>query len=273
MFLSALLYWCISCAPFCRKSSADGGWPGHIIPAAPLHPGVLHQALPPRSSPTSLQWVSGSLCFCHGILAVTRADKELVYFCRSESAISKAQSPPGRTARRSQSKAKSRPPESEVDLQLLKTLCQENDCNSEEVWAPHPVSYRYTIVELLAQLQLYKLRPLSHLRLYFSCRWRMCTRPVSQLSWTHSICQDPHIFLRSVGLIVPTPASLFASLSTYFSIADLILFIVATIEQVCDSCWLPPLRFLPVCFHIIWCQENVCSGRGLFWGVNSTLQS
>lgn len=62
MFLSALLYWCISCATFCRKSSADGGWPGHIIPAAPLHPGVLHQALPPRSSPTSLQWVSGSLC-------------------------------------------------------------------------------------------------------------------------------------------------------------------------------------------------------------------
>lgn len=71
--------------------------------------------------------------FCHRILAVTRADKKLVYFYRSESAISKVQSPPGRTARRSQSKAKSRPPESEVDLQLLKTLCQENDCNSEEV--------------------------------------------------------------------------------------------------------------------------------------------
>uniref|UniRef100_A0A674MNT5 Retinoblastoma 1 n=1 Tax=Takifugu rubripes TaxID=31033 RepID=A0A674MNT5_TAKRU len=49
-----------------------------------------------------------------------------------KSAISKVQSPPGRTARRSQSKAKSRLPESEVDLQLLKTLCQENDCNSEE---------------------------------------------------------------------------------------------------------------------------------------------
>lgn len=68
----------------------------------------------------------------------------------SESAISKVQSTPARTARRSQSKAKSRPPEPEVDLQLLKTLCQENDCNSEEVWAPHPVFYRYTIVRLLA---------------------------------------------------------------------------------------------------------------------------
>uniref|UniRef100_A0A674P3I8 Retinoblastoma-associated protein n=1 Tax=Takifugu rubripes TaxID=31033 RepID=A0A674P3I8_TAKRU len=58
-----------------------------------------------------------------------------------KSAISKVQSPPGRTARRSQSKAKSRLPESEVDLQLLKTLCQENDCNSEEVKNVYQTSF------------------------------------------------------------------------------------------------------------------------------------
>uniref|UniRef100_A0A8D0AWZ3 Retinoblastoma 1 n=1 Tax=Sander lucioperca TaxID=283035 RepID=A0A8D0AWZ3_SANLU len=49
-----------------------------------------------------------------------------------KSAISKVQSPPTRTSRRNQSKAKFRPPEPEVDLQLLKTLCEENECNAEE---------------------------------------------------------------------------------------------------------------------------------------------
>lgn len=50
-----------------------------------------------------------------------------------ENAISKVQSPPTRTSRRNQSKARSRPPEPEVDVQLLETLCKENDCNAEEV--------------------------------------------------------------------------------------------------------------------------------------------
>ncbi|CAJ1064163.1 retinoblastoma-associated protein [Xyrichtys novacula] len=50
-----------------------------------------------------------------------------------KSAISKVQSPLTRTSRRNQSKAKSRPAEPEVDLQLLKTLCNENECNTEEV--------------------------------------------------------------------------------------------------------------------------------------------
>lgn len=85
----------------------------------------------------------------------------------------------------------------------------------------------------------------------------MCTRPVSQLSWTHSICQEPRIFLRSVGLIVPTPASLFVLLSTYVSIADLILLIVATIEQVCDSCWLPPPTF-PTCLFSHYMMSGKC---------------
>uniref|UniRef100_A0A671VZT9 Retinoblastoma 1 n=1 Tax=Sparus aurata TaxID=8175 RepID=A0A671VZT9_SPAAU len=53
-----------------------------------------------------------------------------------KSAISKVQSPPTRTSRRNQSKAKSRPMVPEVDLQLLKTLCTENECNAEEVRAP-----------------------------------------------------------------------------------------------------------------------------------------
>lgn len=64
----------------------------------------------------------------------------------------------------------------------------------------------------------------------------MSIRPVSQLSWNHSICQEPHISLRSVGLIIPTPALLFVLLSTYVSITCLILLIATTIEQVCDSC-------------------------------------
>ncbi|KAM4546496.1 retinoblastoma-associated protein [Fundulus diaphanus] len=50
-----------------------------------------------------------------------------------QSAISKVQSPPTRTSRRSQSKAKSRPAEPEVDARLLETLCKDNGCNIEEV--------------------------------------------------------------------------------------------------------------------------------------------
>uniref|UniRef100_A0A8D3DY52 Retinoblastoma-associated protein n=1 Tax=Scophthalmus maximus TaxID=52904 RepID=A0A8D3DY52_SCOMX len=38
-----------------------------------------------------------------------------------------------RTSRRNQSKTKTRPPEPEVDVQLLETLCKENECNAEEV--------------------------------------------------------------------------------------------------------------------------------------------
>ncbi|KAL6098929.1 rb1 [Pungitius sinensis] len=58
-----------------------------------------------------------------------------------KSAISKFQSPPTRTSRRSQSKAKSRPLEPEVDLQLLKTLSNENDCNGEEVKNVYQTSF------------------------------------------------------------------------------------------------------------------------------------
>lgn len=40
---------------FCRKGVSDGGWLGHIIPAAALHAGVLYQALPSRPSAAALQ--------------------------------------------------------------------------------------------------------------------------------------------------------------------------------------------------------------------------
>ncbi|XP_078122338.1 retinoblastoma-associated protein [Sander vitreus] len=58
-----------------------------------------------------------------------------------KSAIGKVQSPPTRTSRRNQSKAKFRPPEPEVDLQLLKTLCEENECNAEEVKNVYQTSF------------------------------------------------------------------------------------------------------------------------------------
>lgn len=51
----------------------------------------------------------------------------------SESVVSKAQSPLTRTSRRNQSKAKSRVVESEVNVELLETLCKDNECNAEEV--------------------------------------------------------------------------------------------------------------------------------------------
>lgn len=58
-----------------------------------------------------------------------------------QSAVSKVQSPPTRTSRRSQSKAKSRPPEPEVDVQLLETLCKDNECNVEEVKNVYQTSF------------------------------------------------------------------------------------------------------------------------------------
>ncbi|MEQ2208471.1 hypothetical protein XENOCAPTIV_001412 [Xenoophorus captivus] len=58
-----------------------------------------------------------------------------------QSAISKVQTPPTRTSRRSLSKAKSRPVESEVDAQLLETLCKDNECNIEEVKNVYQTSF------------------------------------------------------------------------------------------------------------------------------------
>uniref|UniRef100_A0A8D3E3Y9 Retinoblastoma-associated protein n=1 Tax=Scophthalmus maximus TaxID=52904 RepID=A0A8D3E3Y9_SCOMX len=46
-----------------------------------------------------------------------------------------------RTSRRNQSKTKTRPPEPEVDVQLLETLCKENECNAEEVKNVYQTSF------------------------------------------------------------------------------------------------------------------------------------
>lgn len=65
-----------------------------------------------------------------------------------ESAVtSSTLSPPTRTSRRNQGKAKPRPPE--MDMQLLETLCKEGDCNVDEVGAPfthNPIMHCFQIV-------------------------------------------------------------------------------------------------------------------------------
>ncbi|XP_041751018.1 retinoblastoma-associated protein [Coregonus clupeaformis] len=58
-----------------------------------------------------------------------------------QSAISTGQSPPTRTSRRNQSKAKPRQAPQEVDVQLLETLCKENDCSVEEVKSVYQTSF------------------------------------------------------------------------------------------------------------------------------------
>uniref|UniRef100_A0A674BGX3 Retinoblastoma-associated protein n=1 Tax=Salmo trutta TaxID=8032 RepID=A0A674BGX3_SALTR len=58
-----------------------------------------------------------------------------------QSVISTAQSPPTRTSRRNQSKAKPRQAPPEVDVQLLESLCKENDCSVEEVKSVYQTSF------------------------------------------------------------------------------------------------------------------------------------
>uniref|UniRef100_A0A4W5NBU7 Retinoblastoma-associated protein n=1 Tax=Hucho hucho TaxID=62062 RepID=A0A4W5NBU7_9TELE len=58
-----------------------------------------------------------------------------------QSVICTAQSPPTRTSRRNQSKAKPRQAPPEVDVQLLETLCKENDCSVEEVKSVYQTSF------------------------------------------------------------------------------------------------------------------------------------
>ncbi|KAI3373559.1 hypothetical protein L3Q82_022159 [Scortum barcoo] len=84
--------------------------------------------------------ISFQLLLCTLELCIKRCPPDLLQPLY-KSAISKVQSPPTRTSRRNQSKAKSRPPEPEVDLQLLKTLCKENECNAEEVKNVYQTSF------------------------------------------------------------------------------------------------------------------------------------
>uniref|UniRef100_A0A672JSI1 Retinoblastoma-associated protein n=1 Tax=Salarias fasciatus TaxID=181472 RepID=A0A672JSI1_SALFA len=76
--------------------------------------------------------ISFQLLLCTLELFIKRCSPELLQPLY-KSAISKVQSPPTRISRRNQSKAKPRAPDPEVDVQLLETLCKENECNAEEV--------------------------------------------------------------------------------------------------------------------------------------------
>lgn len=84
--------------------------------------------------------ISFQLLLCTLELCIKRCPPEFLQPLY-KSAVSKVQSPPTRTSRRNQSKAKSRPSEPKVDLQLLKTLCDENECNAEEVKNVYQTSF------------------------------------------------------------------------------------------------------------------------------------
>uniref|UniRef100_A0A4W6FWJ4 Retinoblastoma-associated protein n=1 Tax=Lates calcarifer TaxID=8187 RepID=A0A4W6FWJ4_LATCA len=84
--------------------------------------------------------ISFQLLLCTLELFIKRCPPDLLQPLY-KSAISKVQSPPTRASRRNQSKAKSRPPEPEVDVQLLETLCKENECNAEEVKNVYQTSF------------------------------------------------------------------------------------------------------------------------------------
>lgn len=84
--------------------------------------------------------ISFQLLLCTLELFIKRCSPDLLQPLY-QSAISKVQSPPTRTSRRNQSKAKSRTPEPEVDVQLLETLCKENECNAEEVKNVYQTSF------------------------------------------------------------------------------------------------------------------------------------
>uniref|UniRef100_A0AAX7SIM9 Retinoblastoma 1 n=1 Tax=Astatotilapia calliptera TaxID=8154 RepID=A0AAX7SIM9_ASTCA len=84
--------------------------------------------------------ISFQLLLCTLELIIKRCSPDLLQPLY-KSAISKIQSPPTRTSRRNQSKTKSRVVEPEVDVQLLETLCKENECSAEEVKNVYQTSF------------------------------------------------------------------------------------------------------------------------------------
>uniref|UniRef100_A0A8C7ZTF8 Retinoblastoma 1 n=1 Tax=Oryzias sinensis TaxID=183150 RepID=A0A8C7ZTF8_9TELE len=84
--------------------------------------------------------ISFQLLLCTLELFIKRSSPELL-LPLYKSVVSKAQSPLTRTSRRNQSKAKSRVVESEVNVELLETLCKDNDCNAEEVKNVYQTSF------------------------------------------------------------------------------------------------------------------------------------
>uniref|UniRef100_A0A674BHV7 Retinoblastoma 1 n=1 Tax=Salmo trutta TaxID=8032 RepID=A0A674BHV7_SALTR len=75
-------------------------------------------------------------------------------------------SPPTRTSRRNQSKAKPRQAPPEVDVQLLESLCKENDCSVEEV---HTTFRSQACLDLLLTFQATDLSK-QYEELYFKSR-------------------------------------------------------------------------------------------------------
>nr|XP_057943789.1 retinoblastoma-associated protein [Doryrhamphus excisus] len=84
--------------------------------------------------------ISFQLLLCTLELFIKRGPPDLLQPLY-QSAISKVQSPVTRTSRRNQHNAKARPPEPEVDVRLLETLCKENDCNADEVKNVYQTSF------------------------------------------------------------------------------------------------------------------------------------
>uniref|UniRef100_A0A665WPX7 Retinoblastoma-associated protein n=1 Tax=Echeneis naucrates TaxID=173247 RepID=A0A665WPX7_ECHNA len=84
--------------------------------------------------------ISFQLLLCTLELFIKRCPPDLLQPLY-KSSISKVQNPPTRTSRRNQSKVKSRPPEPEVDVQLLETLSKENGCNADEVKNVYQTSF------------------------------------------------------------------------------------------------------------------------------------
>uniref|UniRef100_A0A8C7ZQ55 Retinoblastoma 1 n=1 Tax=Oryzias sinensis TaxID=183150 RepID=A0A8C7ZQ55_9TELE len=77
--------------------------------------------------------ISFQLLLCTLELFIKRSSPELLLPLYSN--------PLTRTSRRNQSKAKSRVVESEVNVELLETLCKDNDCNAEEVKNVYQTSF------------------------------------------------------------------------------------------------------------------------------------
>ena len=180
----------------------------------------------------------------------------------SESAISKVQSPPTRTSRRNQSKVKSRPPEPEMDVQLLETLCNENECNVEEVW---------TLIFIRVYTYIYKFLPppVCFSWPYVSSIWLFLqVKNVYQTSFAaflESLVSRAPDFPQVNGVIVTTPPLFDFTLLTLHLLVPLAisscLWSLLLDTWVSDSCW-----WLCLLLSHVWCHihgvRKMCTQAG-----------
>lgn len=185
----------------------------------------------------------------------------------SESSISKVQSPPTRTSRRNQSKAKSRPPEPEMDVQLLETLCQENDCNIEEV-------RELTVIDLavIINKHTFMLSICLWPNLSFYTRW-FCAgeeRIPNQFLCFPGITRSFKIPRSSSGKELWLSQHLLHCLVSALTVSISYLFLLAVAIDDCLNVWqlvVALFAALACLFSHAWCQENVCSGHRLLCSV------